>query len=161
MDVVIQKAENPSQQPTQVKKRRKVSVVHCIVYKPFEQRLASLNLPSSLGPLFEELGPEPVFFRIWPDEDEDIPLVETKYGLVPRGSVLSYQQKQTSKSSSEHLTHPMPNFDFPDLGYLPTVLAEKELLHFNSLGVSLDQALEYERMTRDQSMSRDWHRLRK
>ena len=54
----------------------------------------------------------------------------------------------------------MPNFDLPDLGYQPAVLAAKELLHFNSLKVSLDQALEYKRMTRDQSMCQDWHRLR-
>ena len=35
MDVVIQKAENPSQQPTHVKKNCKVSGVSCTVYKPF------------------------------------------------------------------------------------------------------------------------------
>ena len=85
MDVVIQKAENPSQQPTQVKKKRKVSGFSCTVYKPFEERLASINLPSALSPLFEKLDPEPGFLRIWPDEEEDIPLVETKYGLAPRG----------------------------------------------------------------------------
>lgn len=55
----------------------------------------------------------------------------------------------------------MPNFDLPDLENQPTALAEKELLHFISLAVSFDQALEYERMTRDQTMSRDWHRLKK
>ena len=125
MDVVIQKAENPSQQPTQIKKKRKVSGVHCIVYKPFEEWLASLKLPSTLSPSFEELDPEPGFLRIWPDKDEDIPLVETKYGLVPQGSVLSYQQQQTSKTSSENLAHPVPNFDLPDLGYQPTVLLRK------------------------------------
>ena len=103
MDVVIQKAENPSQQPTQVKKKRKVSGVSCTVYKPFEEQIASLNLPSTLSPLFEELDPKPGFLRIWPDENEDIPLVETKYGLVPRGSVLSYQQQQASKRNSENL----------------------------------------------------------
>ena len=88
-------------------------------------------------------------------------MVETKYGLAPRGSVLSYQQQQTSKRSSENLAHPVPNFDLPDLGYQPTVFAEKELLHFNSLKVSLDQSLEYERMTQDPSMCQDWHQLRK
>lgn len=81
MDVVIQKAENPSQQPTQVKKKRRVSGVSCTVYKPFEGQVASLNLPSTLSPLFEELDPKPGFLRIWPDKDEDIPLVETKFGL--------------------------------------------------------------------------------
>ena len=159
MDVVIQKAENPSQQSTQVKKKRKVSGVSCTVYKPFEEQIASLNLPSTLSPLFEHLDPKPGFLRIWPDKNKDIPLVETKYGLVPRGSVLSYQQQQPSKRNSDNLAHPVPNFDLPDLGYQPTVLAEKELLHFNSLKVSLDQALKYERMTRDQSMCQDWYRL--
>ena len=104
MDVVIQKAENPSHQPTQVKKKRRVSGVSCTVYKPFEEHVASLNLPSTLSPLFEELDPKARFLRIWPDKDEDIPLVETKFGLVPRGSVFSYQQQQTSKRSSENLT---------------------------------------------------------
>ena len=55
---------------------------------------------------------------------KDIPVVETKYGLVPRGSVLSYQQQQTSKQNSENLAHPLPDFVLPDLGYQPTVLAE-------------------------------------
>ena len=50
MDNVIQKAENPSQQPTQVKKRQKVSGVSCTVYKPFEEQIASLNLPSTPKP---------------------------------------------------------------------------------------------------------------
>ena len=135
------------------KKKRKVSGVSCTVEKPFEEQVASLNLPSTLSPLFEELDPKPGFLRIWPDKDEDIPLVETKYGLVPRGSVLSYQQQktskrnseletkyglvprgsvlsyqqqETSKRNSENLAHPVPNFDLPDLGYQPTVLAEKE-----------------------------------
>ena len=75
MDVVIQKAENPSQQSTQIKKKRKVSAVSCTVYKPFEEQTASLNLPSTLSPLFEELDPKPGFLRIWPDKNEDIPLV--------------------------------------------------------------------------------------
>ena len=68
MDVVIQKAENPSQQSTQIKKKRKVSAVSCTVYKPFEEQTASLNLPSTLSPLFEELDLKPGFLRIWPDK---------------------------------------------------------------------------------------------
>ena len=128
------------------------------MYKPFKEQIASLNLPSTLSPL---LGPKHGFLGIWPDKNEDTPLVETKYGLVPRGSVLSYQQQQPSNRNSDNLAYPVPNFDLLDLGYQPTVLAEKELLHFNSLKVSLNQALEYERMTRNQSMSQDWHRLRK
>jgi len=129
------------------------------VYKPIKEQDASLNLPSTISPLFEELEPKPGFLRIWRDEDEDFPLVETKYGLVPQGSVLSYQQQERSKRSSENLAHPVPNFELPELGYQPTVLAEKELLHFNSLKLFLDQALEYEQVTKDQSMCQNWHRL--
>ena len=65
------------------------------------KRLRTLaNNKSTLRPLFEELDPKPGFLRIWPEKDEGIPLVETKYGLAPQGSVLSYQQQQTSKRSS-------------------------------------------------------------
>ena len=62
MDVVIQKVENPSQQPTQVKKKWKVS------RGSFEEQVASLNLASTLSPLFDELDPKPGFLRIWPDK---------------------------------------------------------------------------------------------
>ena len=93
MDVVIQKAENPSQQPNQVKKKGKMSRVSCTVYKPFKEQVASLHLPTTLSPLFEEPEPNLGFLRIWPDKDADIPVDETTYGLVPQGSVLSYQHK--------------------------------------------------------------------
>ena len=81
MDVVTKKAENPPKQPTQVKEKRKVSGFSC------------LNLPSTLSPLFEELDFSPGLLRTWPDKDEDIPVVGTKYWLVPQGSVLSYKQQ--------------------------------------------------------------------
>ena len=112
-----------------LRKKQKVSWVSCTVYKPFEEQVASLNLPSTLSPLFEELDPKPGFLRISPDKDEDIPLVESKYGLAPRDFVLSYQQQQTSKRCSENIAHPVPKFDLPCLGYQPPVLAEKQLLH--------------------------------
>ena len=34
----------------------------------FEEQVASLNLASTLGPLFDELDPKPGFLRIWPDK---------------------------------------------------------------------------------------------
>ena len=52
------------------------------MYKPFKEQIASLNLPSTLSPL---LGPKPGFLGIWPDKNEDTPLVETKYGLFHGG----------------------------------------------------------------------------
>ena len=111
------------------------------MYKLFEEQVASLNLPPTLSPLFEGLHLNSGFLRIWPDKDDNFPLVETNYGLVPLGSVLCHQQQQTSERSSENLAHPVPNIDLPDLGCQATVLAEKELLHFNSLEVYMTQKI--------------------
>ena len=89
MDVTVQKLKNPTQQSAQVKKKRKVSGVTSTIYKPFEEPLWSLDLPKILSPIFEGLNPKPAFLRVWPDDDEDVLLTESKYGLVPKGSVLS------------------------------------------------------------------------
>ena len=48
--------------------------------------------------------------------------------------------------------------DFP-ASYPQTVLSEKQQLHYDSLTVTMEQALEYEEQTRKQSASKDWHRL--
>ena len=86
MDVTVQKLKNPKLS-AQVKKKRKVSGVTSTVYKPFEEPLWSLDLPEILNPTFEGLNPKPGLLRIWPDDDEAVLLTESKYGLVPKGSV--------------------------------------------------------------------------
>ena len=163
MDVIIQKAHNPTKQSAQVKKKRKVSGVTSTVYKPFEDELTSLHLPDTLSPIFEGLNPEPGFLRVWPDKDEDVPLIQCKYGLVQKGSVLSYQQPLPNQRtlSTINANRQMPDFELPVLPYLATVLPEQQQLHFDSLAVTVEQVLEYEEQTRDQSASQDWHRLRK
>ena len=157
MDVIIQKAHNPAAQPTQVKKKRKVSGVSSTVYKPFEDDFTSIQLPNILSPIFEGLNSEPGFPSVWPDEDEDVPLAESKYGLVPKGSVLSYQQPLPNQKTL--FARNIPDFDCP--AYPLTVLPEQQQHHFDSLAVTMEQALEYEEQTRDQPASQDWHRLRK
>ena len=86
MDVTVQKLQNPKLS-AQVKKKRKVSGVTSTVYKPFEEPIWSLDLPEILSPILEGLKPKPGFLRVWPDDDEDVLLTESKYGLVPKGSV--------------------------------------------------------------------------
>ena len=100
MDVTVQKLKNPTQQLAQVKKKRKVSGVTSTVYKAFEEPLSSLDLPEILSPIFEGLNPKPGFLRVLLDDDKDVPLTESKYGLVPKGSVLSYQQSLPSKKTA-------------------------------------------------------------
>lgn len=129
------------------------------VYKPFDEPLWSLDLPKILSPIFEGLNPEPGFLRVRPDDDEDVLLTESKYGLVPKGSLLSYQQSLPSKktSAATNLSLPVPDFQLPVFTNPPTVLSEKQQLHY----VTMEQALEYEEQTREQSASKDWHRLKK
>ena len=97
MDATVQKLKNPTQQSAQVKRKRKVSGVTSTVYKPFDEPLWSLDLPKILSPIFEGLNPKPGSLRIWPDDDEDVLLTESKYGIVPKGSVLSFQRSQVKR----------------------------------------------------------------
>lgn len=163
MDVTVQKLKNPTQQLAQVKKKRKVSGVTSTVFKAFEEPLSSLDLPEILGPIFQGLNPKPGFLRVLLDDDKDVPLTESKYGLVPKGSVLSYQQSLPSKktAAATNLGLSVPDFQHPVFTYPPTVLSEKQQLHYDSLTVTMEQALEYKEKTREQSASRDWHRLPK
>ena len=90
LDVIVQKVISP--QAKSDKKRKKVSGVTSMVFKPFQQLLSTLNMAKVLRPLYENLTSRPGFLRIWPDEDEDVEMTESKFGLVPKGSVLAYQQ---------------------------------------------------------------------
>ena len=55
----------------------------------------------------------------------------------------------------------VPNFSFPYLSFPPTVLEEKQQLLFENLKITEEQSKKFELQTREQSFSKDWHRLRK
>ena len=134
------------------------------MYKPFEGPLSSINLPAVLSPIFSDTTPKPGYMRIWPDENENIELVESKYGPVPKGSVLSYQQCRLKPSKTLTLdpTIHVPDFKLPILSCPSLIgLNEREQLFYELLSVTNEQALKYESETREQSSAPDWHRLRK
>ena len=163
-EVTIEKPPcKPPTVDTGIKKKQKISGVAPKVYTPFKQPLADLDVPRDLKPLIKDTTPEPGFLRIWPDSDEDTPLVDSRFGMVPRGCVLSYQQP-LSASDNSRVSHSgmteAPNFNFPHLTYPPIVLDEQQQLHFDSLRVTEEQSQDYERQTREQSFSKDWYRLR-
>lgn len=100
----------------QPKKKRKITGVTPKLYKPFKQSLAELDVPAALGPLIKDSNPEPGFLRIWPEEGRDTPLVHCRFGLVPKGSVLSYQQLLTAEKSLNFnfdISAPDFNFSYP------------------------------------------------
>ena len=146
-------------QPIQENKK-KVSGVSQKLYKPFNESLAELNIPAALALLIKNTCPEPGFLRIWPEEEQDTPLVQCKFGLVPKGSVLSYQQPPSSgKSLYDKSEISVPYFNFTCLSFPPTMLEQQ--LMFESLKITEEQSKEFELQTREQSFSKDWYRLRK
>ncbi|CAI5665017.1 unnamed protein product, partial [Oreochromis niloticus] len=152
-----------------------------IFTKPVPNRMAQTGVWSGfyrgmVGPL-----PDPCLFRIteayakFNIEDRplvmnmrpDKPLVESAFGLVQEGSVLSYQQPVlTTRYITLHRDAP-PTPHLPLEGYdtLPSdcvfVCSEEELLHLKSLSVTLEMAHKIEEATREQSSSSEWHRLRR
>ncbi|KAJ4926853.1 hypothetical protein JOQ06_014598 [Pogonophryne albipinna] len=97
----------------------------------------------------------------------DKPLVESAFGIVQEGSVLSYQMPAlTSRYTTLHTDTP-PTPHLPIEGYvilpcdLPLVCSEEEQLHMNSLSVDLEMSHKIEEATREQSSSSEWHLLRK
>jgi len=76
--------------------------VSSTVYKPFEQPLRSLDLPSVLLPQFNDMTPQVGYVRIWPiNEDEELTLLDSALRKVPKGCVISYQQPMKANIKPE------------------------------------------------------------
>ncbi|XP_063741859.1 uncharacterized protein LOC134865936 [Eleginops maclovinus] len=151
--------------------------------KPVPNRMTQTGVRSGfyrgmVGPL-----PDPCMFRIteayakFSVEDRplvttmnigpDKPLVESAFGLVQKGSVLSYQQPAlTSQHIALHHDTP-PTMHLPLEGYdvLPSdcmfVCSEEELLHLSSIALTIEMAHKIEEATREQSSCSEWHLLRR
>ena len=146
----------------QPKKKRIITGVTPKLYKPFKQSLAELDVLAALGPLIEDSSPERGFLIMWPEEGQDTPLVNCRFGLVPKASVLSYRQPLTAKKSlNVNSDISDPDFSLPTLSFPPIMLEENQQLYFDSLQITDEQSKEFELQTREQSFSKDWYGLRK
>lgn len=93
----------------------------------------------------------------------DDPLVDSAFGKVQYGSVLSYQQPAATTRNITHHQDAPPPPPLPLVGNsLDTsvclfVHSEHGQLHMKSLAVSLDMAHKIEHATKEQSASLDWH----
>ncbi|XP_049447574.1 uncharacterized protein LOC125898014 isoform X2 [Epinephelus fuscoguttatus] len=125
--------------------------------------------------------PEPCMFRIeeayakFSIEDRplvttmnmgpDKPLVESAFGLVQRGSILSYQKPALTSRyiTLHHDVPPTPHLPLEDYNILPSdcvfVCSEEELLHLSSL--TMEMAHKIEEATREQSSCSEWYLLRR
>ena len=107
--------------------------------------------------------PETQFASLFPS---DASYIESKFGLVPSGSVISYQQRFATDYS--HIRNIPQCRDSPDLptqvintpGYT-TVLPPKESIYYAGEQIKLEECNQIEKETRDQSDNPFWHDLRK
>ena len=163
MDVVVQKPKPPRETPTrQVTEGRRSTF-----YNPVRTSLSEVRLADQLCPFFDTLPwpDRPQFAQMW-SIDSRPELVDSKIGLVAKGSVLSYQHKVCASDAvflSVGDAPEPPIFSFPDLSqylkpYLP--MPYNVSMKFNSLFVSESQICEYEKSTRQQSQSLLWQSLR-
>ena len=130
---------------------------HCSVKAPVEGEYAakkreelelgtpllSINFQAVvLSHIFSDITANPGYMRIWPDEHENIELVDNKYGPVPKGSVLSYQQ---CKILALDPTIHVPGFKLPTPSCSSIVLnGRREQLFYESLSLTNEEALKYE-----------------
>nr|XP_055056334.1 uncharacterized protein LOC129440816 isoform X2 [Misgurnus anguillicaudatus] len=153
-----------------------------VITKPVANRTAQGGVRSGLYRGMVGLLPDPCMFRVeeayaeYNHEDKplvttmnmspDKPLVESAFGLVQEGSILSNQQPVlTSRYITLHDAPSTPPLPLEGHYLAPSdcmfVCTEEELLHLQSLNTQLDMAQKIEEATREQSSCPDWHQLRR
>lgn len=168
-DICVQKPKKPCISTTLKTKRVSSEGIKSTVYNPLQVPLNSISLPCKLSPFFNSVCPteRPQFAQLW-NANDSLEMVKFKYGNVPKGSILSYQLPVCSVESGQIVTvncdELPPDFVFPDLStyvkcHFPIDIAYINL--YKSLFVSDVMSREFEEVTRGQSSTEEWHRLRK
>ena len=118
--------------------------------------------PASLLQSMEEVHPRCMALDIM--KNDCSVTVPTKYGAFPKGSVLSYQQSM----SGEFVINLLDNTAFPELpisdvmkNNLSLALTESQLTTISSLSTSHKEAVYFEEVTRLQSATPLWYKIRK
>ena len=119
----------------------------------------------------KSLNPEPLLWSLLPDLENfassQLPSVQTKFGMVPKGSVISYQQRLTEKYViNNYAQTTFPKLPLPDAGErfknnVSICLDSNKLAKLESLSVTLEMAHALEEKTREQDESDLWHSLRR
>lgn len=95
---------------------------------------------------------------------KNVPMVESKFGKVPQGSVLGVQQKL----ENEYVLNVFDCVSFPSLPYknsmqnnLNIVLSKDKNILLEGLKLSMNEIIKFEEQTRLQSKTPLWHQIRK
>ncbi|XDV26738.1 hypothetical protein PO909_030373 [Leuciscus waleckii] len=143
------------------------SGIRSTLYKGYSGELPD---PSTLNPLpaYADMEPDslPLICRM--NITSDKPLVDSIFGKVQTGSILSYQHPPPPPDSVV-IHQDAPSFPkVPLEGYHLqqtecsfAIMTDQEKLHLSSLSVTLTQSHQIEEATRSQSATPEWHSLRK
>ncbi|XP_019630250.1 PREDICTED: uncharacterized protein LOC109474389 [Branchiostoma belcheri] len=134
------------------------------LYCPVPQPIASAEFTTSLMEQLGAANSDVQILKVLP-KSPNPPSVPSKFGAVPHGSVLSYQQKPQQKNG-DIINHPCkptyPAFPVPPLpSTYHHVPSQTEQEVYLGLHLTLSQAHEVEENTRDQSHNKIWHDVRK
>lgn len=154
-----------------------------LVAKPVQSRLGRGGLRSTLYRGMTGYPPDPAVLRVAEvysvldpfdrplvtsmGMSMDKPLVDSEFGLVQRGSEISYQQPKLQTRCMElHQSGPPPPCLPPVTHQLSPaecvwVCTEEQQLLLQSLQLSMEMAHKTESSTRAQSKDQDWHMLRR
>ena len=159
--MVIQKAALRSKVTTN-KLRKGRDGITSTLFNPVRQPLLTINLESNLIPFMKTLTPQPQYVQIWSLSPQ--PSVNSAFGPVPIGSVLSYQQPCTEDRENIIINNAptVPTFSLPHLTQaVNTVLNYDEYHLYEGLFLTKDDSVEYEIATKSQAQCGTWHDLRK
>ena len=147
-------------------KRRKVSEgIRSTLYNPVTAPLDQLNFIQAMTQTLQLEQHKPLFMHLTGNK-EPLTFVDSKFGQVPKGSILSYQTAPEKTNHDGCIINvndapTVPKLEHLDLPlHFHGPLSEEDQNYFDGLCVTEQQAHEYEELTRSQSQCPEWHRLR-
>ena len=117
--------------------------------------LSEISLPHNMMPYFLTLAwkDRPQYSQLW-DTRNELTFTDSLFGSIPKGSILSYQQKKSDSVLITTEISQLPLMIYPDLSsfltcYLP-LIKQLALVH-DSLFVTEAPSRDYEELTRAQA----------
>ena len=157
----------PPEEPPKKAIKRNVEGIIPSLYCPVQPTIPAINFTNHLIKELKCISSDAQLLQIVPDPLDPLTSrsVETKFGDVPHGSVLSYQQKVNAISSGSIINivdaPPYPWFPLPEQPHaFEIVLTNAQQEIFQGIHITASQSKEIELETRQQSQNNQWHALR-
>ena len=147
------------------KSKRTVTSIQSTLYNPIRNNFPNKEFLEQFCSTFAHgnEGYNTQFQYLLPSNIESIEFIESKFGQVPRGSIISYHfpPENLNKFIQIPDAPSFPNFPFKEVkGTYLTALNRDEADIFYGYHVTIEQALKIEHNTTDQSANPEWYELR-